>query len=298
MDIVAAIDVGSNAVRTVIAVVKDDHELVVLKKSREPLRLGEDVFSHGSIGHAKIKQAEDIFLKIKDQLKRFQVDRVKAVATSAMRDAKNGDDLRILIEHQTGITIEAIDGDTEAKLIHEAVHSELDLSNKLAVFVDIGGGSTEFTISKNKQLIACRSFNIGAVRLLEHSDLNILSSSIAIQMLEVKIFLDQYIKNQKIDALVGTGGNFRRLGKINKKITGKNTEEYLTLSEIESVSKELQTMSHKDRVKKFEISDDRADVIIPAADLIRQIVVMLKMDGVFLPKVGLKDGILLSMLAK
>ena len=288
MDIVAAIDVGSNAVRTVIAVVKDDHELVVLKKSREPLRLGEDVFSHGSIGHAKIKQAEDIFLKIKDQLKRFQVDRVKAVATSAMRDAKNGDDLRILIEHQTGITIEAIDGDTEAKLIHEAVHSELDLSNKLAVFVDIGGGSTEFTISKNKQLI----------RLLEHSDLNILSSSIAIQMLEVKIFLDQYIKNQKIDALVGTGGNFRRLGKINKKITGKNTEEYLTLSEIESVSKELQTMSHKDRVKKFEISDDRADVIIPAADLIRQIVVMLKMDGVFLPKVGLKDGILLSMLAK
>jgi exopolyphosphatase/guanosine-5'-triphosphate,3'-diphosphate pyrophosphatase len=292
----AAIDIGSNAIRAVIADVKNQNEFVITKKFREPLRLGEDVFGQGAIGPAKIKQAEDLFKKLSDIFQKNKVDKVKAVATSAMRDAKNGNEVKNLIQKQTGINIELIDGDSEAKLIHEAVKLELDLKNKLAVVVDIGGGSTEFTISKNSKLINCRSFNMGAVRLLDHQDLFSLSNAISLQMIEMRAYLDEHIKGQKVDILIGTGGNFRRLGKIKKKITEKGSEEYATLSDIHKVFNELNGLSHKERVKRFEMSDDRADVIIPAVFLIGHIVYMLKTEGIHLPNVGLKEGILLSML--
>lgn len=263
---------------------------------REPLRLGEDVFGSGAIGPLKMKQAEELFKKLQDQFNKYKVDKVKAVATSAMRDATNQNTLQELVKKQTGINIETIDGDQEAKLIHEAVKIELDLKNKLAVLVDIGGGSTEFTISKNDKLVNCRSFNMGSVRLLEHTDLFSLSNAISIQMIEIKSYLDEYIKGQKVDILIGTGGNFRRLGKIKKKLTEKGSEEYVTMSDIQKVFNELNGLNHKERVKRFEMSDDRADVIVPATFLIGHIVYLLKTEGIHLPNVGLKEGILISML--
>ncbi len=296
MSIYAALDIGSNAVRAVIADVKSEHDYTIIKKIREPLRLGEDVFSLGTIGPNKMKKAEELFLKIHEQFEKYKVDTVKAFATSAMRDAKNGNELKNLVQKTTGIAITTIDGDTEAKLIHEAVGQNLNLKDKLAVLVDIGGGSTELSISKNGKLVHCRSFNIGAVRLLEHKDLFSLSNAITLQMIEMKSYLDEHIKNNKVDILVGTGGNFRRLGKVKKKITDKGSEEYVTLTDVQRVFNELNGISIKDRVKRFEMSEDRADVIVPATFMIGHILYMLKVDGIHLPDVGLKDGILMSML--
>lgn len=296
MSLYAAIDVGSNAIRGIIADVNSKGTFEITKKIREPLRLGEDVFRRGSISSQKIKEAEDIFEKIGDQLSKSKVDKTKILATSAMRDAKNSKELITSIKNKTGLSVETIDGDTEAKLIHDAVHLELDLKEKLAVLVDIGGGSTEITISKNKKLVHCRSFNMGAVRLLDHTDLFSLSEAICLQMVEMKDYLNEYVKNQKIDLMVGTGGNFRRLGKIKKKMTERDSAEYAKLEDIHQVFNVLNSLSTKERAKKFEMSDDRADVILPSTFMIGHLVKILKVDGVYIPNVGLKEGILISMI--
>jgi exopolyphosphatase/guanosine-5'-triphosphate,3'-diphosphate pyrophosphatase len=295
MERIAAIDLGSNAVRALIAEVENGR-YEILKKLRQPLRLGEDVFTKGMIGSNKLKEAENLFHEMHEQFEKYKVQRVRALATSAMRDAKNSKDLQAIIQKEFGISIETIDGDTEAKLIHEAVSRELDLKDKLAVLIDIGGGSTEFTVSKNNKLIHCKSFNMGAVRLLEHQDVFTLSNAVTLQMIEIQEYLKEHIKNQKIDIVIGTGGNFRRLGKIKKKLTQKGSDEYVNLQDIVKVYNELIKMDHKERVKKFEMSDDRADVIVPAVFMIGHIVTMLKAEGIFLPDVGLKEGILLSMM--
>lgn len=295
MERIAAIDLGSNAVRAVIAEV-DNGRYEILKKIREPLRLGDDVFSKGIIGPNKLKLAENLFHEMHDQFEKYKVTRIKALATSAMRDAKNSKDLQTIVQKEVGISIETIDGDTEAKLIHEAVIRELDIRDKLAILIDIGGGSTEFTISKNNKLMHCRSFNIGAVRMLEYQDVFTLSNAVTLQMIEIQEYIKEQIKNQKIDVVIGTGGNFRRLGKVKKKINEKGSDEYVSLQDIIKVYNELIKMNHKERVKKFEMSDDRADVIIPAVFTIGHIVTMLKVEGIFLPDVGLKEGILLSMI--
>jgi exopolyphosphatase/guanosine-5'-triphosphate,3'-diphosphate pyrophosphatase len=270
--------------------------LTILKKSRASLRLGADVFNLGHITEDKKAQMCTIFEKIQKQLALYQVKKVRACATSAMREADNGIDVKLLIEKNTNIVIEMIDGDTEAKLIHNAVQSELHLERKLSVLVDIGGGSTEFSVSENGKLISCKSFPIGAVRLLNYPNFFELSLAINFQLLKAKEYLNTVIGDRKIDAFVGTGGNFRRLGKINQKISGKAFVDYMTTEQIENVFQALNSLNHNERVQRFGLSEDRADVIIPAALLIKNINDMLEVPGIYIPKVGLKEGIALSLL--
>ena len=224
------------------------------------------------------------------------MNKVKACATSAMRDSRNGPQLIQQIKELTNIQIEIIDGDTEATLIHHAVQSELHLDKRLALIVDIGGGSTEFTLSQNEKLIACKSINIGSVRMLELQDPNALLEYINKNIDSAEIFIKSIISNQKIDVIVGTGGNFRRLAKINKKLSSKAFANYMTIDEVSKANQELTSLSHDMRVKKFDLSDDRADVIVPASLLIKQIVSRFECAGIYTPKVGLKEGLLLSMI--
>lgn len=296
METVAVIDIGSNAIRTLVAKIDHTGKFIILKKLRSSIRLGEDVFNHGLIGEEKRNRILKTFLEIKDVLVEFQVVRVKACATSAMREATNGLSIKQEIEELTNIKIDLIDGDLEAKLIHDAVQSELHLDKKLTILVDLGGGSTEFTISQNEKLIACKSFNIGSVRLLKHSDQFSLSNSIMSQLSEVKQFIESVIGQNQVEALVGTGGNFRRLGKVSKKLSPKTFSNYMTLDEVQTAYAELNKLTHNERVKKFDLSDDRADVIVPAAFLIKNIIYMLNVSGIYIPKVGLKEGILLSLI--
>jgi len=212
-----------------------------------------------------------------------------------MREAHNGLIIKQLILQNTGIDIELIDGDQEAFLVHEAVQSELHLDKKLTIMVDIGGGSTEFTISENEKIISCKSFSIGAVRMLQIKNADELSSFINKNVNEALQFINSKVGNRKIEAMVGTGGNFRRLGKINRKLIGKTFLNYIPTHDLQNICQELQKLTHIERVKKFDLSDDRADVIVPAAVFIEKIANRLEVNGIYLPKVGLKEGILLSI---
>jgi exopolyphosphatase/guanosine-5'-triphosphate,3'-diphosphate pyrophosphatase len=291
----AAVDIGSNAIRTLILKKDDNGVLTIVKKDRAPVRLGSDVFNIGFISEEKRYKIIETFVKINDLLVKYQVTKTRACATSAMREAQNGKLIIEQIKQNTGISIELIDGDTEAKLIHNAVQSELHLDKRLSVLIDIGGGSTEFTISENELLISCKSFPIGAVRLLKYPNFFELSNAINAQLLEAQQYITSIIGNRKVEAMVGTGGNFRRLGKINRKISGKTFTNFMNIDEVENVFGELNKLSHDERVKKFDLSDDRADVIIPAALLIKSIAHMLEVKGIYIPKVGLKEGIALSI---
>jgi exopolyphosphatase/guanosine-5'-triphosphate,3'-diphosphate pyrophosphatase len=296
LEVFAAIDIGSNAIRTLILKKEDNGHLTILKKSRASLRLGSDVFNLGHITNEKAAQMCKIFEEIQQLLDLYQVKKIRACATSAMREADNGNEVKLQIENKTNFKIELIDGDLEAKLIHNAVLSELHLEKKLSILVDIGGGSTEFTVSENGNLLSCKSFPIGAVRLLNYPNFFELSLAINFQILKAKEYLSTIIANRKIDAFIGTGGNFRRIGKINQKISGKAFVDYVSTEQMENVFQALNSLSHIERVQKFGLSDDRADVIIPAALLIKNINDMLDVSGIYIPKVGLKEGIALSLL--
>lgn len=293
---IAAIDLGSNALRAIIARPVNGH-IEVLKEVRVPLRLGEDVFTLGAITPAKMDATEEAFIELLHLFSEYGVEEVKALATSAMRDARNSSILVDQIEKTTGITIGPIPGSEEARLIFHAVTSELDLSKQNAVLIDIGGGSTEITLVKKGELLAAQSFNVGTVRLVRYSERSELDVRIGLHIQKIMRFIALYFRPDQIDAVVGTGGNLRRIGKIRRKILRKSSEECL-YGEVAHMADTLFSMSFIDRVRTLELDPNRADVILPATMLVKGIMEGLQAKKILLPKVGLKEGIILSMLDK
>ncbi len=294
-DVLAAIDLGSNALRAII-VRKNRNQVEVVKNIREPLRLGEDVFSRGRISPEKMQMAQEAFIKLFHTFMDFNVTDVRAMATSAMRDALNARTLSDHVLKTTGIEIQTIHGDLEAQLICDAVRGQVQLKKKIAILMDIGGGSTELTIVKNEKVIACRSFNVGTIRLLRYKNHDELEVRIRIQAQKMLRFIKQHLKNKKVNVFVGTGGNLRRIGKIRKNFLNKTSSEMATFSEIHHMEGTISSMSYVDRIRRLELDQNRADVILPAIMLTEFLMKSLKMDKIYLPKVGLKEGILLSML--
>lgn len=292
----AAIDLGSNALRAVIAR-KDGDIVEVVKSFREPLRLGEDVFHSGLISEDKMVKTEEAFIKLFHIFTEYNVTDIRAMATSAMRDSKNGPTLARRIAHSTGIEIETIHGNEEASVIFGAVKSQVNLKKKNAILMDIGGGSTELILVKNEEVLAVQSFNVGTVRLLKLSN-EALEKEISSQLDRMIFFIRSYFKIKDIDILIGTGGNLRRIGKIRKKILGRPTSELAMFDEIEHMEQAIFSMSYVDRIRRLELDQNRADVILPAIMLTHHLMQKLKMDKIILPKVGLKEGIILSMLEK
>lgn len=293
---IAAIDLGSNALRAIIARPVNGH-IEVLREVRVPLRLGEDVFTLGAITPKKMDATEEAFIQLLHLFTDYNVEDVKALATSAMRDARNSSVLIEQIEKTTGITIGPIPGSEEARLIFHAVASELDLSKHNAVLIDIGGGSTEITLVKKGELLAAQSFNVGTVRLVRFADRNELDVRIGLHIQKIMRFISMYFRPDQIDVVVGTGGNLRRIGKIRRKILRKTSEECL-FDEVAHMADTLFSMSFIDRVRKLELDPNRADVILPATMLVKGIMEGLGAKKILLPKVGLKEGIILSMLDK
>lgn len=292
---IAAIDLGSNALRAVI-VRKDGDSIEVVKNFREALRLGEDVFNHGLISDEKMNLTEDAFIKLLHIFTAYNVTEARAVATSAMRDSKNGAELAERIYQSTGIVIETIRGKQEAKFIYEAVKGQIYLEDKTAILMDIGGGSTELTIVKNEKIVAVHSFNVGTVRLLRYKDQEELEKKISEQLSKMLDFIRAHIGKKKPDLFIGTGGNLRRIGKIRKKILGRPTSQLATFDEIHHMEEAILSMSYVDRIRRLELDKNRADVILPAIMLTHHLMQKLKIDVIHLPKVGLKEGIILSML--
>ncbi len=284
----AAIDIGSNAVRLLISnIIEQDNEKVVFKKNslvRVPIRLGADVFVNGEISEYNQERMVDTMTAFSLLMKSHGVVRYKACATSAMREAKNSEPLSKKIFETCGINIDIIDGEEEAAIIAETDLSTYIDPNKTYLYVDVGGGSTEFSIIHNGNKVKSKSFKIGTVRLLNDIVKN-----------ETWVELEEWIKENtiqydKID-LIGSGGNINKIFKISRKDVGKP----LTYFYLSNYYNTLQSYSYEERITKLELNQDRADVIIPATRLYLSAMKWSGAKDIYVPKIGLSDGIIKSI---
>lgn len=297
---VAAIDIGSNAIRMVIA----EHTplgIRMLKRFRIPIRLGADVFEKGRISPKNLKQAARTFAKFKDLTKKFEVKKIRAVGTSALRESKNGAAFVELIKRKSTIQIEVIDGDKEAALIHSAIDRELPLTGFRTLALDIGGGSVELTFSENGKMKNTKSFPIGTVRTLEllkkrhlqEAQLNVI---IAEYMPLISKFLHQDDNAGKLDFAIGTGGNLERIAKMKGQLFKKNYVREVALNEVDELIQKVRRLTVKERIEKLDMRPDRADVILPALLIVQIVMRQAGVERLVIPGVGLKEGLIWSML--
>ena len=300
MPILAAIDVGSNAIRLAIGEVDGERKLSVVESLRDPVRLGQDVFTKGSISEETIDRAAEAFRKFRDVIEARGAKWTKAVATSAAREAINREIFVDRIAQSSGIEILVIGTEEEARLIHLAVSEKINLKNKLALLVDIGGGSTEITLVSDGNIIATESFKMGAVRLLQVLEGKERGERHFNQLVREYVDATQKrikkeIGKEKIDVCVGTGGNIESLGDLRKELFGKDRDTLLAADELDTLVKKLQSMTFEERVQELHLRPDRADVIVPASVVLQKVMKQAGVDEILIPKVGLKDGLLIDM---
>lgn len=299
MQTIAAIDVGSNAMRLVVGRLSYEDKLETLENLRLPVRLGQDAFSQKQIREETAQLALDAFIRFRKVADDHGAGRIRAVATSAMREASNSDMLCDRIHRATGIEIETISGEEEARLIHLAVSHAINLKNKRAMLIDIGGGSVEVTLSQGGNILSTESYNMGTVRLLEKlrgKPAKLPFNELVREYAEsARYRIEREVKKKKIDICVGTGGNIEEMGELRKKLFKRESDSAITFEELEKLSKMLSQMTVEERRRKFKLRPDRADVILPAVIVLKMIAKEAHVDEVKIPKVGLKDGILIDL---
>ncbi len=280
-----AIDIGTNAVRLLIAnVIKDGNERTKIKKNtlvRVPLRLGEDVFKNGKISHKKIRKLVEAMKAFKLLMDVFDVKDYLAVATSAMREAENGEEVIAEVLEKTGIAIEIIDGAREAEFIAHTNLDDLLDDQKNYLFVDVGGGSTEFSVLEKGKKKASKSFKLGTVRALKKKIPNGEWNRAEAWVKEHTAGLDDIL-------LIGSGGNINKLFKMSGKVEGSPLSE----AHLKALYKMLKSMSYKERVKELGLNPDRADVIVPAAKIYTRAMKWSGGKKIYVPSIGLADGII------
>ena len=267
---------------------RDDHPII--KKQtliRVPIRLGEDVFDSGAIGPAK----RDYLIK---SLKAFRlltevygVPYLRCCATSAMREATNRDEELARVEMDSGVHIETIAGKVEADLIVNTFWTQDLLKDRSYLYIDVGGGSTELTWLEKGRRVKSASFKVGTVRILKGK----VSPEVWI---DIRAFLEDLRKEHGQLMAIGTGGNINRLFKENGNLFG----EPLTRNDIQRQRDRIADYSFEDRIKLLRLRPDRADVIIPAADIFLRVLADADIEEIFVPKVGLADGIIYDLYMK
>jgi exopolyphosphatase/guanosine-5'-triphosphate,3'-diphosphate pyrophosphatase len=285
----AAIDIGSNAIRFQVSTALDNTAQVVFKKLeyvRFPLRLGHDVFATGRVSSKSMEKFRKLMAAYKLLLELYEVDDYMFCATSAMREAENGADLAQQVLDELGIVIHIIDGNREAELINRAIHSYL--TDKTYLHIDVGGGSTELNLYAAGQKIQTRSFKIGSVRVLEKND-----SPQAWE--DMERWIKDHVKKSygKVTA-VGTGGNISKLFELAQSKPGKT----VSLRKIRETREMVNAYSIEDRIYKLQMNPDRADVIIPASNIYIKVMEWAHATSILVPEVGLKDGIMLYLYEK
>ncbi len=284
----AAIDIGSNAARLFISEVRiytdGSPDFTKVSLVRVPLRLGFEVFETNEISTQKSEKLLQTIHAYKHLLDVFDVEHCKAVATSAMRDAKNGKALVEKILDQTGIHVRIISGKEEAELLLETQMSENFNPNNHYLYADVGGGSTEITVFKNVQIIEQQSFNVGTIRVLK--------DKVRAEELEaMKAFITQIIETKKNVFAVGSGGNINKVFSISKLKPGTPMGEDL----LRLYYKDLKKMTVQERIHNYKLREDRADVIVPALKIYLSILKWGHFDEILVPQVGLVDGIVKKM---
>jgi exopolyphosphatase/guanosine-5'-triphosphate,3'-diphosphate pyrophosphatase len=296
---IAAIDVGSNAMRLAIANASANGGYETIYNVREPVRLGQDVFTKGAISAQTIERTVQTFAGFKEQLEHYHATHVRAVGTSALREATNRDAVVKAVTKATGIEISVIDGGEEARLIHMAAKQALNLKNKLALLVDIGGGSVEVVLADDRSVLCTESYAMGSVRLLTILDKKAGEEQFNQLVTEyvdaTQRRLEQEIGNQKVDVCIGTGGSIESIGDLRRDLFEKNNNQKITADELKSLVKKLRGTTFEQRIQDFRLRPDRADVIVPAAIILQKIVQQAGVTEVVIPGIGLKDGVLLEL---
>ncbi len=282
--ILAAIDIGSNAARLLICeVLKKGKEVSFNKLSllRIPVRLGFDVFEKGSIGNQKKKMLINTIKAFNNLMKVYEVEHYMACATSAMRDAENAKEVIKEIKSETSIEIEVITGELEAEIIYENHIAEFLDNDKSYLYIDVGGGSTEITLYHKGKIIIQKSFNIGTVRLLT----NKVKDSTWDELKETLKDL-----SKKYDNIIGIGSG----GNINKiyALIGGKAGKSMSYEEIKDIYKEMEPLSVQERMDKYTIKEDRAEVIVPALKIHNAICKWANINEMLVPKIGLADGLI------
>lgn len=281
----AAIDIGSNAARLLIAEVIQDKEgntqFNKLNLVRVPLRLGFDVFENGEISKEKRGMIMQTMKAYSHLINAYGVKNVIACATSAMRDAANSADIIRKVKLETGLEIEIISGDLEASIIYENHVAEHMDTEHSYMYIDVGGGSTELTFFAEGKLVFKQSFNIGTIRLLK----DMVDDG---KWNEMKDFIKSKIKGYKQIVAIGTGGNINKVFSLSKKKDGKP----LNIETLRDYYKELSGVSLEDRINIYKLRGDRADVIVPALQIYINAMRWSDIDEIYVPKIGLADGLI------
>ncbi len=285
-----AIDIGSNAVRLLVAnVIEEKNKEPQFKKSslvRVPIRLGADAFVSGTISEENINRMIDAMEAFKLLMKVHGVEKYKACATSAMREAENGTKVIDTIFKKTGVEIDIIDGKKEAAIIFSTDLNQLLQSDSTYLYVDVGGGSTEFTLFSKGRIVKSKSFKIGTVRLINNKK----TENKAI-FKEVQEWIEENTKSYKRISLIGSGGNINKIFKMSGRDMGKPIS-YIYLN---AQYQFLKKMSYKDRISELSLNPDRADVIVPATKIYLSAMKWSGARKIFVPKIGLSDGIIKSL---
>src|SRR5262245_851967 len=240
---IAAIDVGSNAIRLAIASVSADGTYQTIYSVREPVRLGQDVFTKGTIPTQIIDRTVHAFTELKQKLDHHNGKGVKGVGTRALREAINRDAVPKAVAKASGIEISIIGGAEEARLIHLAVKQAVNLKNKVALLIDIGGGSVEVVLADDSNVLCSESYSMGSVRLLkildEHAGEDRFNQLVTEYVDATQRRLEQEIGTQKIDICVGTGGSMESIGDLRKELLEKNSNQKVSAEELKSLVKKL-----------------------------------------------------------
>ena len=283
----AAIDIGTNAVRLLIKEVKMVDGVLDVRKvsfTRMPLRLSEDVFETGEISNKKARDLVKVMRAFWYLMDVYGIEWFRVCATSAMREAKNVEEVCQLVLREANVTIELIDGQEEADLIFRNFSVATYKSNSDFLYIDVGGGSLELTLIRDGKRIRGQSFKIGTLRTIKG-------------MVEdggwdaVAEFVKHISENSKHILSIGTGGNINRIQRLLR--NPKNSP--ISLSKIEEIYNKLKSYTYKDRIQEFSLKPDRADVIIPAAEIYIRIMKLAESNKIIVPKVGLSDGIILKI---
>ncbi len=284
----AAIDIGSNAVRLLVAnVIVNENSTTQYRKSslvRVPVRLGADSFTVGIISENSQKRMINTMKAFKLLMEVHGVEKYKACATSAMREAKNGQEVVQTIFKETGVKIDIINGKTEAAIISATDLNELILGKNSYLYVDVGGGSTEFTLFSKGKILASKSFKMGTVRQIDkatHKEIRV----------KMKSWIIENSKGLSKISLIGSGGNINKIFKMSMRAEGKP----LSFVYMKAQYKFLKQMTYEQRITELGLNPDRADVIIPASKIYINAMKWSGAINIFVPKIGLADGIIKAL---
>lgn len=283
--ILGAIDIGSNAARLLISEVRNTGkakpEFTKLNLLRIPLRLGIDVFTKGKIGKEREEMLVNAMKVFADLMKIYKTEAYRACATSAMRDAENGQELIKKVKKTAGIQIEIISGDEEANLVYENHIAETLDKKSSYLYIDVGGGSTELTFYENGKQKYENSFNIGTIRLRNH----LVKEQ---QWKEMKDEVVTHLISKKPIVAIGAGGNINKIFSMSKTKDGNP----ISLVFLKKLFKEAAGISVAERMKKYNVREDRADVMVPALEIYVNILSWTKIHQIYVPKISVADGLI------